>query len=451
MRASDLLLTGSLALALASPSGAAIHDMALGGSGEVYRVLSGRYDQLLPNAPATFAASPVLALDILPSGGGVARRLLVPTTEGGNVESKPYVFHEDGLDTVFIVWESRTNLIHSQINLISYGESGWSELIALSPDSWSFKNSPQIAVTTDTYQTAGADGAVVNHRRTVVHTVWWEQSDGGGRSIYSPVVLIDGSYIGWNPIQVLNDLDPTTTLAEAGVEPSLYKAPGVVAGAARGSVVVAFVNPKTGRVLNIEVDVLPWQLTELAAEIRAKVAALATEKNGNIKAIADGARAHILVSGAKWFNIRFVTSLANELYNYLLLPGTDGSDLRSLPGEARAHILIAGVEISGHTLGGGRPPRTFEIPLDAAQTQSMFLQLRLNAVLPAPATGHGMTTTLLASPGGENGLVAWEDGAVIRYRESHDGEWSEARSLVLGGDLDREHAYQILEQRLRGN
>ena len=48
--------------------------------------------------------------------------------------------------------------------------------------------------------------------------------------------------------------------------------------------------------------------------------------------------------------------------------------------------------------------------------------------------------------------MAWEDGAnQILYRERQGGGWSDVRSLVLGERLDREQAFQILEQRQRSN
>lgn len=447
-RGSLLLVVAMLA---AAPASAAVHDLVLGGSGELFRAVRGRYSSLFAGAPAQYAADPVLALEIVPPGGGAAQRLLVPSTEGANVESNPYLFHDNSLNTVFLVWESRTNLIHSQINLISYGAEGWSEPIVLSPDSWSFKSSPQIAVTTDTHQTQAADGGKVQHRRTVVHTVWWEHSGDGDRTVYSPVVLVDGTYIGWNPIQLLDELDPTTSPSAAVIEPSLSSSPGIGAGSSRATVMLSFANPKTGRLLNIEVEVLPWQLTELAGRTRDQVLALANQSGSTIKSIADGARAHILITGVEWFNKPFVTSLANEAYAKVMELGNAAGGPRSLADAARAHILVTGVQISGHALGGGRLVRALEVAIEPEGGEVLLLQLRLAANLEAPATGEG-PTTILPSPGGESALVAWEDGAnQILYRERQGGGWSDVRSLVLGERLDREQAFQILEQRQRSN
>src|SRR3954465_11076739 len=103
-----LILAGTLALA--SSALAADRQAALGDSGEVYLVRTGSYGELFPGGTGADAKNPVLALDIV-RPGQAAQRLLVPGTDGADVESSPFELYESSSGALFLVWQSQINSI----------------------------------------------------------------------------------------------------------------------------------------------------------------------------------------------------------------------------------------------------------------------------------------------------------------------------------------------------
>lgn len=438
-----------IGLAATVPASAAETATTLG-SDAVLRVRSGRYGDLFPNAPKAKVDNSVLAFETI-RGGKIAERVVVPGTDGAEVESAPYVIYQDALETSFVLWQTKFNGAYSQFFLASFAAGRWSTPISLTTELWSTQTTPQIAVTTDTYSATDEAGNQTQHRRTVVHTVWWEDIGGEVRTVYSPVVLIDGVYVGWNPQIVLDELDNSGAVASSAVEPSLYRAPALTEGDRAHAVVASFARPDSGRLLNVEIEVLPWQLSQLAASLRLELSGL-VEKGSTPQNLADKARAHILIAGAKWFNPRFVESLANETYAHVLTTASaPPGGITALPGEARAHVLIAGSELSGHSLLSDAARRSIEMRLNAEDADpTLTFQVRALANLPAPATATG-PTRILAAGNGEGALVAWESQAdQISYRESDALSWSDIKTVTLGPQLDREHAYEMLERRARG-
>lgn len=453
---------GSLALLLfalcARPSAAEDRTMALGSDGRVFQVLAGRAGELFAATPADKADLAVLALDVFEAGRPAVRHL-VPATDDAAVDGSASLVYQKALDTLFLVWESRTNGIHSQFKLASLRGADWSPPIVLRTNFWSQRSSLRIAVSTEHYRTLDA-GVLSNHQRTIVHTLWSEEAAIGEHTLYSPVILIDGAYLGWSPVHVLNEIDLSEDTASFAIPGSFSRSPSVGPGRTRDSFILSFVNTRTGRLLNLEVEVLPWALTDLAVRLRDYLAALNPATAGSIQSIADKARAHILISGVQDFDQKFLSSLANEvrarIASRTLAEGAAG--LRSLADEARAHILISGVEISGRTLRGGDPDvlslEVFpEEPLAGVASEGdpvAVLQVRTAASFGVPRIGEG-PTTILASTTGAAVLVAWEEGGQLRYRENFGSGWSEVRVLALGAGLSRERAYRFLEERIQAD
>jgi hypothetical protein len=445
-------------LALSSPQAGAAEDwtMALGSDGAVFQAVTGSYRSLFPNAPASKANNAVLAVDIRRSGQPVTR-LLVPGTDDTAVEASPSLVFQNALDTVFLVWESRFNGLHSRLDLASLRNGDWSQPLALRADFWSLKSSPRIAVTTERYQ-ASAGAAPASHERTVIHTVWWEESGDGERTVYSPVVLVDGAYIGWNPVVVLDDLVTAGATAEFAVAENLYRSPNVGRGANRSSLMLSFVDPKTARLQQVEVEVLPTSLTELSAELHNFLLGLDPGSAGNLQSIAEKARAHILIGSVNTFNAKFLLSLANEVQSQILSLAPSAPSLRNIADHARAHILIGSVEISARSLRG-EDSRTARVDIYAEEPAAglspdgepvAIVNLRTAASFSAPGIGFG-PTTILSSATGDAVLVAWEQNSELRYRENDGSGWSEVRALVLGPGLTRDQAYQVLNKRIQSN
>lgn len=450
MRPARFLAAVALALSAAAAS-AEERALALGADGALYRVVSGRYGDLFPDAAQASAEHAVLAVDIVRAGAGT-RRLLVPGTDDLAVESTPYLVYQSSLDTAVLVWESRLRDIHSSLHLVCLRGGVWSAPIALDADFGSWKSTPRIAITTETYQSENAAGALEAHQRTIIHTLWWEDAGAGERTVYSPVVLIDGEYIGWNPLQVVDELDTAEGPAPFPVAASFYRSPSVAPGGHSNNLILSFVNPRTGRLLKFEVEVLPHALTELAARLRAYLLGLAPVESGSLQTIADKARAHILIGGARRFNEKYLRSLANEVRRRILELGDTTSGIRAIADVSRAHILIGGVEIAQRAFRDSVDGVTsVEVMADdSAQSPLAIVQLRLLASLAAPRIGAG-PTKILTSPDGDSTLVAWEEDGEIRYRENYGHEWTVMRALTLGAGLSRERAYEILQRRIGAN
>lgn len=437
----------SLLLAVAGPAVASEAPPVAGGVGEIYRARTGRLGDLVPDTATADAGNTAMVIDIA-RAGEPTQRLLVPGTAGPEEEQAPFVLYQDALDTVFLIWQSKYNFLNSNFYLASYSDGRWSDPIALTTELWTIKTPPQIAVTTDTFTTVDDDGTLTRHRRTVVHTVWWEESGSGERTVYSPVVLMDGAYIGWNPRQVLDVLDPTVTAAQSTPPPTLTKAPVIASGENRKAVILSFVNPVSGRLLNLEVETLDWQLTDLAASTRAQLLA---DANTDIKSVVDGARAHILVGGSGWYNKRFLNSLATEVGDRLqeIAKNSPAGGLKSLADGARAHILVAGVDLSGHALVDSRPVKTLTMGPGGDASPFVMLQVRIASIFLVPSVPEA-PTTIITSGDGTTSVVAWQESAErLNYRESGPGGWSAVRTFALDGSLNRERALQMLSDRIR--
>lgn len=454
-RTSSILVVVLLAL-LPRASSADDRTMALGADGRVFQVVTGKIGELFPSAPAAQAEFAALAVDVFAASKPAVRHL-VPGTDDAAVEGSASLVYQKALDTVFLVWESRTNGIHSQFKLASLRNGVWSEPISLRSDFWNQRSSPRIAVTAEHYTTLDTAGAASPHQRTIIHTLWSEDTAAGERTLYSPVILIDGEYLGWSPVQALDDLDQSQDTASFALPGSFSRSPSISPGHTRDNFILSFVNTRTGRLLNLEVEVLPWALTDLAARLRDYLLALNPATAGTIQNIADKARAHILISGVQYFNQKFLSSLANEV-RARIASRTLSEGIRSLADEARAHILISGVEISGRALRGIDPEvlslEVFpEEPLVGVASDTdpvAVLQLRTAASFGAPRIGSGPTTILASATGGAV-LVAWEEGGELRYRENFGSGWSDVRVLVVGAGLSRERAYRFLEERIQGD
>ena len=88
------------------------------------------------------------------------------------------------------------------MNVIGFDGETWTETIEVSGDPVPFKGPPRVAVTRDAFGLAGNPS-----QRTILHLVWWEQRESAVIVFYSPITLIDGEFIGSNPVVALNQFE----------------------------------------------------------------------------------------------------------------------------------------------------------------------------------------------------------------------------------------------------
>ena len=459
------LLALACGLIAAGAARADLRDVALGSDGTVYQVRADLYGKLFPQGKETASANPVIALDVN-SPGAPARRILVPSTSGPEQESLPSVlFADDESQTVFLLWRTELNL-HPLLQLAAYDGQGWSKVIQVTGNPFADKTSPQFTITRDTYVAAGDDGTETEHHRFVLHLIWQEQGAGTQlATFYTPIVISDGSYIGWNPIYDLDDFLPAGARAAAGPAPSgltsLVSTPMLQAGPNSRTVVVVYTSAAASRLAAIEVDVLPQELSQLAEKARAHIVDLGRKSYpGDYVTMAEACRAHIVDLGVA-FQPQVISSIADQVRALILDSGAHGDDLLVLAEKARAHIVDLGAQLSGwglrpsgneaaKVLAVGDTPNPEPLP-DGTISPSYLFQFRVSANLPAPQVGAG-TVRLFASETGENLIVSWAQADRLFYRNSRaDGSWSDPKQLVFSTNLDLTKAYQILDQRLRNH
>ena len=466
-RTNRILSFAFLGLLMVGAAASAMQQGAvLGANGELYIARGGAYGDLFPGGNAASATTSVLALDVVAPGATIPQRLLVPGTEGDEVESSPYMVFEEDSNTVFLVWETRLNDIHSILNLSSFDGTTWSKPIEITGNPFAIKQSPKLAITRDTFQDtdpANPTGAVITKHRTVLHLIWEEDSGSGlYQTYYEPVILEEGVYLGWNPYRCLNDLDTSDALSlPFAISAGLVQAPTIQNSGNGETVVAAFASLKSQRLVGVAIDVLPKGLGQLADTSRATIIDTGARLSfpSNIGPFATQVR-NAMLSGASDFEPEYLQAIADRVYN-LLLSGAK-QDLQSLADASRATIIDTGVKLSAahglRTLNAGSSTgQIVEIdkpssvvtagsnPTDP-QTSAHLLQLRVTASRPVPQVGTDGVSVFISQNGG-NALVAWTEPGGVLYRESADQGWNDVHELKLSDSLNIDQALTLLAQR----
>jgi hypothetical protein len=300
-------------------------------------------------------------------------------------------------------------------------------------------------------------------QRSIVHTVWWEDTPTGDRAAYTAVVLLDGEYIGWNPVYALSDFVGSTERVIVDPEDTIHL-PTLQPGRDQASVVAAFVGTESGHLHAVEIGVLPGDLSLLANRIRARIASYNRIPIGNnLVVLADALKTEIIDLGAG-FHPSVRQFLAEQIREKVLdlAPRLNPGQIRRLADEIKSELIDLGATA---VRGGGlthlpnyaaaptgdstyaieeirETPNTEPTP----QSPEHSLAIRAALDLPAPETAS-QSATIFTSPTGGTALVSWRDAeGRIRYRESQGDGWSEV--LALPASLPAEQAEQILRQRI---
>jgi hypothetical protein len=450
-----LLLALGLLLGVGGPA-VASNVPTLGADGEIYRVVKGTYGDLFPGGSAATATSPVLALDI-DRPGVATERLLVPTTGDEFPEDSPAIILDPSSQTPFLVWEKWVNFIHPELNLVHLTPDGWSEVAELSGSPFRQKSSPTFAITHDSVLRPQAEGQLVPSERTVVHLVWLELSGEGTYSAqYTPVVIQDGAYVGWNPVFRLNDLISDVPAGAPSALPGLVQAIAVGSGSDDQSVNIVFADAASGRVATVTARALPRELTELSDSLGNSLA----QHGGNFDpaapecrpALADFVR-HTATELGNRLQAGFVAAMADDLSHFVLDPEQSGPcDVESLADAVRVRVLDSGAKLIRSAVS---PVADFmrhqavELGnrLETGPTAHHQIQLGLLSARQVPATGGGKTS-VMASRSGKNVLVAWEHDGLLSYRETRGEGWSSEFVLRPQSADGWIAAYQALRDRI---
>lgn len=424
----------------------------LGSSGELYSVRTGTYSELFPGTKGKDAGNTVLALEVN-RPGEPAQRLLVPDTSGPEVESVPFALFEEASQSVVLVWRSEIKLFHEVLNLSSYQDGKWSDTIEVTVNPFAAKTAPQVAITSDEYTIRNAEGNPETVKRTLLHLIWWEDNSAGNKILYAPLTLLNGIYTGDHPLFDITDFDTQPSAPTAGIATELVRSPRIQSGRNDHTVVISFVNPRNGLLTSVETTVLPGELSVLADGARAHIIESGAKHKGDLKKVADEARAHIIESGVK-FHPKVLSLLADEARAHIIESGAHfGSDVKALAQSVGSQLVETGSIILENARTVTEASEDQPGPQIMAVEDSGFealMQMRILSGRPAPETAPA-PTTIYASEDGQRVLVAWEASDEILYREwrPSTSSWSTVMSLHLTSSLTRERVGQILEQRVR--
>jgi hypothetical protein len=455
-----LLWTLGLGLTAASSAFAVGHDVALGSDGTIYQVRAGLYGDLFPNGNAAAPANPVIALDVT-KPDGTTQRLLEPDSAGTQIESSPSVVFEDDSQTVFLLWESAIN-VHPVLELTGFDGTNWSQAITIVGNPFAAKTASQFTITRDSYTLPDASGNPVLRHRTILHLIWQEEGAGNLlETFYSPIIINDGAYIGWNPVYNLDDFlppaSPTASVAAAAIQPSLLAAPLVQSGRDARTVVISYTSPVLAQLAAIEVDVLPEQLMQLSDDARSHIIDIGIASYpSDLPGLADKARSHIIDIGVA-FHPEVAQAIADQVQAQILAD-TSGN-LLTLADAARSHIIDIGATLADRglqsTSANTALTQMIEVdntpdptqPPDATQAPYHLFQIRVPSILPAPRVGPGPVQMFVSQTGGDI-TVSWAQSDRLLYRNSQTGGWSDPLTLLFSSSMDINAAYSILDQRI---
>lgn len=437
----------------------------LGTSGDVYKVAIGTYGDLFPDESETSASAEVLRLEAR-RGSGEVQNYLVPGSESDDRDRTPSLFFDASTGRLYVAWSSSNTSTLTRINLASFDGSQWSDTIEVSGNIYSRKSSPRLAVTHDRFELAGGSGGE-SSTRTVLHVVWSEDTTGGEKVMYAPVVLIDGQLAStWRRVHRLNDY-VSADLAEdpygANVAEKLAVAPTVDAGAETNAVVIGFADSDTGALVQLELSTPAMELSELADSLADHIDSsnlcerIENEGPGAITSVAEAARAHIVIFGRR---IRsqargFLASEAKRVLTRRAEALCAEGGLQSVSSEARAHIVIFGARSQdGDLLEEATGGDSYVLLAAAQEVGDGYVQhlarLQVKSERISPAIGEG-EPTIFVSPTGSGAVVVWENGNTLTYVETEaaDQAWSSSYTLQIGSSLSRSEAYSMLRDRAR--
>lgn len=444
----------ALALLFSLAIGWTADGAVLGQAGETFEVRSGDLRELDADAPET----PILILSIRTEDGR-KRQLMVPGTDDLAVEASAFLVYEEASQTAYLAWVSRENGIHTAIKLIGYHSDGaWSEQIQVSDRRLSWKSMPRLAVTRDSYAVAAADAGEppVTVQRSVIHMMWIEERGEGTRMIYSPLVLLDGTYVGRHAIFVLDEmLAPETATTEAYLPPV---APVLQASSDAQYMIAGFVLPATGRFVTVRLSVLAAELAILADRIAVWIEEH-HEEYPDIRSLAEGMRGHMIDIGAR-LDPQLLRHIAGGMRGHMIDIGAtvESRDVRRLAGDMRGHMIDIGLSLEARGLrkvsSGGR--QTFDLlasealmqdvtdPTPIPFTQLSEISLLHDRALPASVTG----AEALIGSGGRRLLIAWDVEQAVAYVESEAGGWSQVYRIRVDESVSRQKAMQLLIEKV---
>jgi hypothetical protein len=422
--AAFLVVTSLLALGASAAEPGAPQSAVYTSHGVRYQAVLGKLDELFPKPGAGSSVAGearAFAVDVVrPEGDTV--RLLVPRTDGDELELEPALIYEEATSTLFALWLARGANERSHVLFAALRENRWSDPISVTRQAMVIERPPSVVLTREATQ------------RTVVHLSWVASEPGGVHRFYSPIVLAAGRFAGWNPIIDLGRLDAHPGGGSASPR-GLWLAGGVADGVDLRSVILATANEATGHLLTARSRVLPLSLVSFSDEARNHLIGVGGWRRSP-RELADDVGGHLeeleeeVHTGARAYLTRAARAFILKNAN-VITPN------EALADALRRHLLEAGASLLGQEFEAA--PETCGLvevgPDDAEQAEPAAHVLEIcrirDRVLPHIA---GEDIAIRASRDGALVLLTWRADGVLWFR-LHDGAaWSEARSIEAGAD-----------------
>lgn len=452
------LVTGFLLLSMAllgSPAVAEIEQTILAFDGQPVRIHQALYGDLDPLGSLADPRSSVLALE-WPSSQSPHPIELVPGTQGPEREGTFSLLYDRDSETLFVFWES-LGKDATALNLVGRAANGtWTKAAEISGSPFNPKTPPVLAITHESFVTEREDGSSIERHQSILHLVWSENRDDLPVLVYSPVLLENGAYLGPNAIYNLSDLAGGEVATEAPAPtPSLLESLVVTAGRDRHSVVLAFADPRSRRLVTLRIESLWTDLVSVADGARSHIVVIG--ERPTIRQVSDTARSHIVVIGHRIHpGIRefMLQSIERGLEADA---DTDGRIDAQLAGSiVWDEIIRAGASVEDQGLLDEETleqPQILEViargPDEPRSADSPLLQMRVVSSRPVPETGDSPQTRMFASPDARDVIVCWLNGKRLLYVESQADGWSGVQGFDLGEHLSLAAAYELLERRVR--
>lgn len=456
-----VLLVLLLVAAPLSAAGSRSSESALGNSGELFSLESGTFAELFDGGksqPELAGDTPVLALDIeLP--GQPRQRLLVPTSDGAGVDQQSWVIYDKREALLNVVWQEAASDGANRVLLAHFKDGEWSEVFEI------FVGQPGVlpamALTRDAFDIAISEEESILAQRQILHLAWRGEAEGKSTVFYSPVIFVEGRYVGWQETFDLNTLWAAYRKSAQGGPPTLpdglRKSLSLEVASDQRSVLIAFADPEIAAVAVCKIGILPLELAYLSDNIRKEVLMRAAEFDPqDLTSFADNMRLEIIGMGARFgFHSTVVTYVADHVDRRIREEGGQyaPADLPHLADDLHAYTVDITASLLGVEVTTAEDGEIVEIDVgdlvgNPTSGPAQLLDLRLASERSAPAMIGDRPAAIYPAADGRGMLIAWQDleQDLLLYVESETEGWSEVRQVSMTG-LSPERADQLLRQR----
>jgi len=450
------LLT-ALALFASAATARELSFTALGNSGELYEILSGRYEELFPEGDEFPGENNVLALAV--TRGDTRERYLLPGTGSPEEESAASLFYERSRGSLVVLWRGGGADEAQLLNVVTFAGGSFSEAYEVADPTLASVAAPHVVVTHDSYDIQLSENEWESIERTILHLLWVARDKSGIDVRYSPLIFVEGVYSGWNQVVSLRDVTAVPGERPRASAEALYATLSLAVSESGQRVVASFVNSLDGWLRVVEIGVLPLELAYMGQEVREGFSGLeASFANEDLSSFADIIRAEVVNVGRRHrLHPAFTDYVADQVGREILVVGGEYSVssyhelveyLRTFTLETTAPLVTASANHSQGANGTILEVDVGNLSLDATGPAPL-INLRVLSSLPVPRIA-GAPTALFASSDGRRVVLSWEDDeGNLGYVENEADGWTQPRSLVLGDHLAAERAYEVLEGRVR--